>query len=150
MSSGDHDKIGFGGFNELVSDVAKDLEVSIQKSEPQISSPPNNPTPPATAPIQAKTPDVKGNSTTKWFWGIAAVVVVISIINSGNNEDLPAPEAAPGWRSMWPGPPASGMRTWAVAPAAVVPSHAAAPALLMPSLLQTRAPSQTAAAAQCW
>lgn len=86
---------GFGGFSDLVTDVTKDIESSSREiaSAPEKQITADVSTPSQSQPVQSSRPPVKvvpqankGQSASKWFWGIAAAVGIIIFISNSDDK----------------------------------------------------------------
>ena len=109
MASGDNDKKGFSGFDDLVSDVTKELETPDQRPSPKLANTPVQPASstqqsshqpdsnpqPARTQIPQNTSSGKSGSGVAWFWGIAIIFVTFTLFNkapSPTPADTPSTE----------------------------------------------------------
>ena len=113
--AGDNDKKGFGGFDDLVSDVSKELEIPAAKPKTQSTprhSPESStassstlPIPPSqqpkVAPIPQNTPGGKSGSGAAWGIGLLILFIIIAVLNSEKKEisSEPAPSYQPSYNS---------------------------------------------------
>jgi hypothetical protein len=95
MTTSDNNKKGFGGFNDMVSDVTKELEIltakPTTKPEQPVQEPPPK-TPPAPSPAEQKeTPNTsdapKKSSDSSWIWWIIAIFILAATIDSVNKSN---------------------------------------------------------------
>lgn len=98
MSLEGNDKKGFGGFEDLVSDVSKDIEKPFSASHtPSSQVPPNkvteqssslNPQPEQTAaPVPTSTQGGKSLSGSRWLWIIGIILVIAWLSNMGGRNN---------------------------------------------------------------
>lgn len=97
MINNDNDKKGFGGFNDLVSDITKEVEAPVTKRSPTVTEPsskslpnaqqdsPSRPVLPTQTHNSGNVPS--GSSRTNWVWWVAGIFFIIAIaIGSGEKD----------------------------------------------------------------
>ena len=83
--AGDNDKKGFGGFDDLLSDVSKELEGPVAK--PKTQSTPRQSPQPKVEPIPQNTPGGKKGSGIAWVVFFFLILIVMSFL--GKKSEVP-------------------------------------------------------------
>ena len=114
MTTNDNDKKGFGGFNDLVSDVTKEVEASIKKPVPKAAKPITE-APPKTQqespsrPTQSQKPTQThnsqnipgGNSGSNWGWWVVGIFFIIAIAAGSGEKRIEEPAAPASYQQTY-------------------------------------------------